>query len=212
MLYSEEQPEASELSVPRKVTIGVAGVMGRIGCTTQAIQLALYLFYQGKNAAYVEMNQTGFLKYLEETYEDVQKDANGNLIYERMTFVKKENLQSVLGSDYEYLVFDYGSVTQQDFQKLSYMERNIQVMVAGSKPEELLRTTEVLCDPDCSRCRFIFSFVPRGDTGAVLDLMTDRKKDTYFAGYIPDLFQSRKEMDVIYAQIVPGEEKNGKSL
>ena len=55
----------------RKVSIGIAGCMSRIGTTTQAIQIVKYLTLKGYNVCYIEINDSGWLKkYIEYRGED----------------------------------------------------------------------------------------------------------------------------------------------
>ena len=202
-IMNEDILKPGELSTSQKITVGVAGVCTRIGATTQAIQIAEYLFYSGRKVAYVEMNGSGFLDALLRRYQEVTETKDGNLIYNRLTLVKKDNIRTVLGPEYDYLVFDYGSVRNKNFDRLSFAERNIQVLVAGSSPDEIDFTTAALSDPSFNRCRLLFSFVPEDDRQAVESMMSGRKGDTYFTAYTPDRFVSDASMDAVYRQILP---------
>ena len=202
-IYNEDIPDSGELSSTQKITVGVAGVCTRIGTTTQAMQIAHYLYYEGHKVAYVEMNGSGFLDSLLRRFEDVKEDRNGNITYNRLTMAKKENLRTVLTPDIEYLVFDYGSILSNSFDRISFAERNVQVLVAGVSPDELDRTTAALSDPLFNRCRLLFSFVPEYDRASVEMMMTNRRKDTFFTAYTPDMFLSERAMDKVYRQILP---------
>jgi len=201
-IYNEESGKAPQ-AMKSKLTIGVAGVMPRIGTTTQAIQLALYLFYKDRDVAYVEMNNHGFVRLLERIYSGVKKDNRGNVIYRRLTFVPRDNIASVLNDDYDALVFDYGSYDEEDFDLTGFSERNIQVFVCGNKPEENPKTIRMLIDTDLPYCSYIFTSVSLGDQDEALAIMDDRKGSTFFAEYCPDPFETNRPMNGVYKQIVP---------
>ena len=202
-IMNEDIMKHGKWSTDRKITVGVAGACTRIGTTTQAMQIAYYLFYQEKGVAYVEMNGSGFLDSLARRYQDVKRDRNGNYVYNRLTMVKREDLNTVLTPEYEYLVFDYGSVRSKSFDRISFAERNIQVLVAGSSPDEIDYTTAALSDPSFNRCRILFSLVPDDDRKSVEAMMTKRLQDTFFTAYTPDRFLPDGSMDAVYRQILP---------
>ena len=202
------------LSAPQtmkaKLTVGVAGVMPRIGATTQAIQIVLHMFYKNYNVAYVEMNDHGFVSKLENNYLGVRKDKNGNLVYRQITFVSRDNIKSVLNDDYDALVFDYGSYDDEEFDLISFSERNVQVFVCGCKPEETPNTIRTLIDTDLPYCKYIFSFVPEGEQDEALQIMEkQQQKATFFTEFIPDYFTycSSDPDKTIYAQIIPKREQ-----
>ena len=202
-IYNEDIVTPGEMASSQKITVGVAGICQRMGTTTQAVQIALYLFFKGKNVAYVEMNGSGFIDALKETYADTKEDKNGNLVYERLTLVKEGNLRTVTGKEYDCLVFDYGSRKMKTFNQASFSERNVQVLVAGSSPQEIMDTTAALTDKTFERSRILFNLVPETDRGAIEEMMTKRKSDTFFTSYVPDMFVSDKGMDRVYGQIMP---------
>ena len=202
-LYNEEVIPAGSISSHNKITIGVAGITSHIGTTTQALQLALYLLFDQKSVAYVEMNDTGFIEALEESYQDVHRDSNGNAVYERITLVRREDLSTVMGKGYDYLVFDYGSIRSKKFDPASYCERNVQVLVCGSSPQEYRLTTAALSRKEFRKARLLFNFVPKEDRASVEERMTTRIRDTFFTAYTPDPFISNPDMDNVYHQIIP---------
>ena len=201
-IYSEALLRAPQ-QMKSKLTIGVAGVMPRIGTTTQAIQLAYYLFYKDINVAYVEMNDHGFVELLEKIYSGGKKDSKGNIIYRRLTFVRRDNFSSVLTDDYDALVLDYGNYEEEDFDLRSFSERNIQVFVCGNKPEENPKTIRMLIDTELPYCNYIYSSISESDQDEVLRMMGKRRGSTFFAEYCPDPFEPCRAMNDIYAQIAP---------
>ena len=202
-IFSEEIVEAGEIATESRITIGVAGITSHIGVTTQAIQMTEYLFYNDKPVAYVEMNNTGFIDAVLQSYEDTKEDEDGNVIYERITLIRKENLRKVSAKKFKYLVFDYGSIRAKTFDPVSFCERNVQVLVCGSSPQEYVMTTAALMKPEFKKARLLFNFVPKDDRKAIEDMMTDRINDTFFTAYAPDMFISCEKMDNVYRQILP---------
>lgn len=206
-LFEEVKKKPAKMSATKKTTIAVASAMKHIGATTQALHIADYLRSKAdKKVAYVEMNDHQFLKMLEKTYEDVRKDRNGNYLYDGLTMVSRDNLQSVSGEDYDYLVYDYGAVTDDNFP-LMFEERNIQILVGGTSPEEMLRTTEALSKKQFSNVKVIFSFCPKGDQDGILHIMAGWADRTFFAKYSPDMLHGQENMDDIYSQIIPEEDE-----
>ena len=204
-VYSEvllREPQAMK----SKLTVGVAGVMPRIGATTQAIQIALHMHYMRYRVAYVELNDHGFVSKLENNYLGVRKDKKGNMIYRLITFVSHDNIQSVMNDEYDALVFDYGSVDEDGFDLNSFSERNVQVFVCGCKPEETPYTIRTLVETDLPYCNYIFSFVPESEQAEALQIMEKtQQKNTFFTEYLPDMFTycSFDPPKSIYAQIIP---------
>lgn len=211
VILSEEKKAPGKFSVENKLTVAVAGALRRVGTTTQALHIAEYLYRnhkdEGKKVAYVELNNTGFLELFEKTYMDVKRDGNGNLKYDDFTLVPKDNLQSVMNGDFDYIVFDYGAYFEYadelnpEFAPL-FEGQNVQILVGGSSPEELRRMTDALKDRKFRNSSIMFSFVPKGDMKAIKDLMAGWKARTHFASYDPDLFHSSELMDSEYAQLL----------
>ena len=155
----EEQSEDS-LKKEKVKTIGVAGAVRRMGTTTQALQIVKYLKFNGYKAAYFEMNNHGFVKAVTDFYEDSKYDEMEGLTeYQNVDmYYKAERLKEVQDKDYEYIVYDYGVYSEHDFNKVSFLEKDIQIFVVGSKPDEFEKTYDLIKSNFYNDVFYIFNF------------------------------------------------------
>lgn len=185
------------------MTVGVAGILPHFGATTVSMQIAWFLFYKGKNVAYVEANDTAMLDMLLDTYEGVTEEKNGIIRYARMTMVRRKDIGSVLTGAFDWLVYDCGAVTDEAFDRQGFLEKDVQVICTGSKPLEIKVTAEALADDALRQADFIFRSVAPADRKDVLEKMGKRIGSTFFIGHVPDWFTYSPDDDEIYTQIVP---------
>lgn len=137
----EEEPEevAEKKAAGAAKAIGIAGAVPRMGTTTQAIQLVKYLRYKGYKACYIEMNDHGYVEELIDSYEGVEvEEVIGKAVYQEVEmYYKLEKLPEVLKRDYDYFVYDYGVFSDRDFNKISFLEKDLQIFTVGTKPGNL---------------------------------------------------------------------------
>lgn len=183
--YGKE--EEKDRPITDYVTVGVAGAQGRIGTTTQTLQIVKYLTYKGYRACYITVADDSFPEAVYSLYGAAKKMDIG-IRYQGIDLYTSDVLSDVLKMDYDFYVFDYGSMERGAFQSVSFLEKNIQVIVAGMKPSELPKTEAVIEKQHYLGARFLFSFVPEGERDDVLDMMADRKNYVGFAGFSPDPF------------------------
>lgn len=207
----KEEEEAEEKEKTRTIGIGVAGCIGRMGTTTQAIQFVKYLQYQGARAAYFQMNGHGFVEALKEAYEEISVEEElGCVTYAGVDmFYRPAKLQEVMKLDYDYLVFDYGVVGENGFNKISFLEKEKQIFVVGSKPGgEFEKTYEVIKNHFYNNVYYIYNFVSAGEQEDIKELMGEKEEVTFFTGDTKDPFIFCG-MD-FYGNILSLEEKTGK--
>lgn len=182
--------EERSIDSGRKKYIGVAGALHRMGTTTQAIQMIKYLQLHGKSACYLEMNETGYCKSLEEWFQVEEKDAYlGRItVFGVDLFYKSSMLAEVLKEKYDYFIYDYGTYSDTSFNRTSYMEKDIKVMVVGSGAAEMAATGSILQSEFYKNIEYVYNLVPEGEQKEILALMEEKEEQTHFSGYAPDPF------------------------
>lgn len=166
-------------------TIAVCGAGHRIGTTTQAMQLCLYLKAMGYKAAVIEMATTSLTPYTKISDEVVLFDTThfrieGTDIYNDKTCILTTKTK------YDYLILDYGAFGELS-EVADYLRNDILVAVCGAKPSEVDLVSDIL-RVDNGTMHYVFSFVPQRDRDDILKSMSPFDVRTYFAGWIPDYF------------------------
>lgn len=169
-------------------TIAVVGVMSRIGTTTQAFQVIKYLMLKGWKACYIEMNSTGYVEYTRQLDDNAIYDDNLQKVTTNGIdmFFNMDRLSEYLKLDYDYYVYDYGVYNDRDFNKVSYLEKEIKIAVCGFKYNEIAYTMEFLRNPFYTDIYYIFSFIDDKTRKIIKRLMEERADRTFFAEYSPD--------------------------
>lgn len=186
----EMQPSQTE---KKKTTIAVLGTMHRIGATTQAVRLTKYLNESGYKAIYIESNQTGYAQALKDAYEGVSETA-GILRYAEIDMLpesESRKLREVLDMPYTHYIYDYGTI--EEAAALNWIEKDMKVLVCGTKPQELPSFQKAIRLMYEHKPKFIFSFSAGSEHAAIKEMMSASAKDTFFSGYIPDPFEGRAE-------------------
>lgn len=184
--------------------IGLAGAVARIGTTTQAIQIVKYLAFQGHRAAYIQMNSHHFVEDLAAAYSGAEQDEEAGMVaYQGVDmFYRLDLLQEILRKDYEYFIFDYGVWKDPGFNKISFLEKNIQIFVVGSNPSEFNATYEVIQNNFYSDNFYIYSFVALSEQKDLLELMEEKADATFFAEEVRDPFSFSGNTEM-YQKIIP---------
>lgn len=111
MQHTSQQPPR-----PTKITtVGIIGIMPRIGTTTQAVMLTRYLNEAGIRACYVEENDTQFCDCLMTLYDDVSYDSDRDCLVKENLTLYKEETRSFVATDVAYRIVDYGYITKKWF-------------------------------------------------------------------------------------------------
>lgn len=189
-----EHEELKEIEVAEEkkggLKIGITGACSRLGTTTFAIQFMKYLQLKGHKACYIEVNSTGFVLQHEKTFNVVHDSYLGKVTYADVDmYYKQENLLEVLKQDYDYFVYDFGTYRDTDFNKTSFLEKDVRVFILGSKATEMSYTNEVLRNEYYSDVEYVFNFISEKEKGELLEYMDDKAAHTYFTVYSPDQFE-----------------------
>ena len=193
----------------KTVTIAVCGSQPRIGATTQALQIVAYLQMMGYLAAYIALDGSDYINNMQKLYQGVTEDKSC-IIYERICLYQSVTEPKTEDEEYEFLVKDYGAMSLSTFNRVSFLEQDIQVICAGVKPNEVFVLNDILKRPEFNDVKFIFSFVPHDQKEGVLSMMTKRADNTFFANYNPDPFAYDATMNKSYRLLI-GERMAGTS-
>lgn len=184
-------------------TIAVAGCLGRIGSTTQTIQIVKYLNLMGYNACYIEVNHNGYVDKVLQSYKNIKEDKKTKrIVCENVDMYRQTNIALVNKMDYEFLVKDYGAVTESSFERISFLEQDFRIMCGGIKPNEFDKVYDVLIDETYTASGYIFSFVPNANRAATLGFMEEKAESTFFADYVPDAFTYSATANNIYRTLL----------
>lgn len=115
--------------------IAVAGAGHRIGTTTQAMQICLYVKALGYKAAIIEMAASALTGYTQISDDAVLFDEHhfrveGTDVYNDRTCILDAK------SQYDYLILDYGCFAELT-EPADYLRNDILVAVCGAKPSEV---------------------------------------------------------------------------
>lgn len=203
----EEKEELSQNGIVAK-DIGIAGAVPRMGTTTQAVQFVKYLMFKGYHACYVQMNDHGWVEELAEAYEEVETDKElGRVTFRGVEmYYRLEKLQEVRKMGYDYYVYDYGVFNDRDFNKISFLEKDLQIFVVGTKPGEFMKTYELIENNFYNNVMYIFNYIldDRQEHEDIYELMQEKQEVTYFAPDCRDPFLYSN--DPLYEAILPVEE------
>lgn len=183
----------------KAVTVAVAGASPRIGTTTQALQLLLFLRAKDYSCAYLDMCGSGKMEQLLDIYESCDRINGHEFTIQGQHIITNGKLLMQARSEYDYVICDYGPY-QDILEPVSFWEKDVKILVAGTKPWESAQLPAVFADDDGS-LRYIFSFVPSVDESSVREQMAESADKTYFAPYAPDYF-SYSGVDELYSALV----------
>lgn len=219
-VYQMQTPAVPEefISAAEKfssVEIAVGGSMSRIGTTTIAIQLIKFLQSEGKTACYVDLSNTDYMELATNYYdtENHENDLNkftlaGVDIY---TNVTQEILYQVYVRNYNFIVYDLGSLLNNSLSTAEFLRKRIKLLCVGNKPNENKTLKAVADTLYNTKINYIYSFVPEDE---INDIQEELEKwfgsVCYFTPYIPDAFslnnESRSMFKSILSEYLPKEE------
>ncbi|MEF9839452.1 MAG: hypothetical protein RR869_08700 [Lachnospiraceae bacterium] len=203
--------QQKHLEVASSIKIGLTGACHRIGTTTQSLQLVKYLQLKGHKACYVQVNSNQYVETLERYFNTTHDPYLGKVTFAGIDmYYKQENLLEVLNQGYAYYIYDFGTYSDTDFNKTSFLEKDIRIFVMGSKANEIMQTDAVIRNIYYKDVSYIFSFVSELEKPDVLELMEERAETTFFGEYAPDPFDYIP--NPIYEKLLPVQYQGLKTL
>ncbi len=172
--------------ISHAVTIAVTGSCSRIGTTTQALQLLLFLKSQGYRCAMIDMAGAEQLQQYADLMQDSIQIGPFEWQLQGIPILTNAKLLMQARNAYDYILCDYGPY-HDIIEPVGYWEKDIKIAVAGTKPWESAPLQQLFEDEDGS-LSYIFSFVPESDHSAVRQQMADSASKTFFAPPAPDYF------------------------
>lgn len=205
----QEQEEERRREASYKL-IGVAGAMSRIGTTTQALQVVKYLLYKGYKACYIEMNDTGYVENVAAFYdcENVDEDMGEVFFMNVHHFYRQDKISEILKLGYDFYVYDYGVCGSQNFNRTSYLEKDIRLACVGAKVSEVVYTTTLIENEFYTDIYYLFIHVPEADRKGLKESMKDKEERIYFPCYSPEAYEFAIDNLPIYEDIIPLDNKS----
>lgn len=166
-------------------TIAVAGAGERIGTTTQALQMLLFLRAHNRKAALIEMHENPCLSSYAQVYSDAVLEKDSCIINGSRLYFSKKALPTIQ-KEFDFLVLDYGVYRNCAVQELA--DSDAAIIVCGIKPWEAEEINYTFRENN-EKYHYLFSFVPKNDEENVTAQMEEFSQRTFFAPYSPDMFQ-----------------------
>lgn len=203
----EEKREEEKKSYNFKL-IAVAGSCKRIGTTTHAVQIVKYLQLKGFKAAYIQMNASTYIKDVLTWYDEYVTDEDlGKVTYENVDhFYNLNKIADVLKLGYDYYVYDYGTYSDTDFNKISFLEKDIKIFILGSDATEMAFSQKVIKNSFYDDVKYIYNLTSEKDAADIMDLMDEKASNTFIASFVPDKYVFQN-LSCIYEKIIPIQEK-----
>lgn len=184
------------IDTPAKAkTIAVAGAQHRIGTTTLSFQIVKYLNSKGYKAAYIEFNRSEYLSKLKKLFG---LDFN-SFSFEGINIFEADKINYAL-NEYDFVVYDFGCISDNEFNKFSFFEKWQKFVTCGAKANEIDFSTCALKEFQNEDITFIYEFVSKQDESDLRELMGNKK--TYFSPLIPDIFSVHQSMEVLLTEIL----------
>ena len=119
------------------VTIGVAGVLKRIGTTYTALSIASFLSDNYKVAVLEIGGDSPVLLHIQNSY-DVEMNKDKSFMFKNIhyfPFQRDFNMSSLMNFEFDYIIFDLG--VYESCNKNEFWRSNLRIMVCGSRVWEL---------------------------------------------------------------------------
>ncbi len=198
-------------------TIGVVGSFRKTGTTTQCIQIAKFLKNMGYKVCIIEANNNKYfnlniedrskqyISYFEliEAYENLDYEDKdiGLITFKNMDFFfNQDNLINILERKYDYLIYDYGTYSEQYFNKSAFLKDDYNIFIGGNSRSEIGYITNIFEDISYKNSKFILNFTDeesQKDTIELANIVSPKgvEREIFFTKYTPNPFKlSDKEM------------------
>ncbi len=179
----------------KNIKIAVAGIMPRIGTTTTAMNLANYIASLGAKVCYIECNKYEQLKMMYMFYDELTNKEN---VYEYKG-VKYYGDRCEIQSDYEFIIYDIGTLVDRNFNLV--LNNDINILCSGSKPYEIKRLYNIADKVSNIKMDIVFSFSSYRERIKIKKLMREFEKNYFFLNYSTDLFDGNANKE-IYRRIL----------
>lgn len=198
--YDDMSMQSNYDASPMRSTVGVIGIINRIGTTTQALQITALLKMLSGRSCYVQMNQSLFLDDVIDYLYGVEIDSNTECIhYADLDLYKNRN--QVFSGNYEHEVYDFGAIDET--VPSEFFSKGTRIAVCGGTPEEVAQLTRFAPQLyDDTNIKYIFSFVPERDKNFILEMMGSKANNCYFAPYTPDYFELQESDKAFYYNLL----------
>lgn len=202
----KSKPQLKPLSPQNKPyqSIAVASCISRMGATTVSLQTVKYLLLKGKRVCYIEINDSGFCaKLVDYIDEGVSHDSvQGKIIYQNIEmYYDQTQISNILKMPYDYYVYDFGCMTKDTFQSISYFEKTYKFMLCGSKPSELDSLQAIIEQIYNKDIYYLFNHCTSNEYKDIKELMEEKAESTFFPSYTPDMFSYSSNNNDIFNSI-----------
>lgn len=179
-------------------TIGLLGAQGRIGTTTQALQITGFLMSMGYDTAYMEMGNQNYVDELKNVYKNLEEKDKALICGEILVY-KSEHILEVNRKNFDYMVKDYGHYEGQNLLLPSFFEQDIKIIVGGVKANEMDCLENILKHSWRKDVKFLFNFVAPEEQQDIKGQMLEYQVDSYFSTYAPNPFEYNQVMKEVYS-------------
>lgn len=180
-------------------TVSVAGTQNRIGTTTQALQMCLYLNFLGYKVCYIEYNKTELLQCLKKILYDDIKDNGNYITYKGIDMYYSLSREEECYFTYDYVVYDYGNISDKMEEK--FLLNDVCILVAGTKPQEILSLLLVIDHYNNKNIKVLLSFTSKLALEKINELMSSVINKYYRLPYTDEYFTYCVDNTQIYNDI-----------
>jgi len=180
------------------IRVAVLSSQTRMGATTTAVGLAVWLNSVGGRACYVESNQSCCLTALSRAYE-MERTENG-FIFDDIEYLKQDP-----ENPHKFIIYDIGHDYAQDAQLIK--SADILLLCCGVKPYEMQHTLKLLRQLETTHAYVICPFVDDNLKESYASFLQSDYHKLMFMDYQPDMMNpgsNRKNYKGIVQKYIAG--------